>query len=106
MVPGERRKIIGRHLVPAIPGAFEGEEAFVEGGEHRDVGAGAAAQLAVIVAVRFLARDPEQFTLAEVGRDLNLSKERVRQIQKVALDKLRRVLLGRDELADERATIR
>ena len=38
-------------------------------------------------------------TLAQVGRELGLSKERVRQVQASALDKLRKVLVDGQPLA-------
>jgi RNA polymerase sigma factor (sigma-70 family) len=43
-----------------------------------------------------LAGRTKAYTLDEVGRDLNLSKERVRQIQNDAVEKLRQALLGED----------
>jgi len=48
-----------------------------------------------ILSLRFsLTENVECPTLENVGRELGLSKERVRQVQALALGKLRRVLLG------------
>lgn len=45
-----------------------------------------------ILAERFLIHDRPRMTFREIGDEVGLSKERVRQIQNIALDKLRTVL--------------
>jgi RNA polymerase sigma factor (sigma-70 family) len=47
-----------------------------------------------ILAQRFPASRGSRLTFQEIGNSVGLSKERVRQIQNVALDKLREVLTG------------
>jgi DNA-directed RNA polymerase sigma subunit (sigma70/sigma32) len=53
----------------------------------------------VIIARRFCNQEQEQQTLEKVGLELGLSKERVRQVQASALDKLRHALLGQPTTA-------
>jgi hypothetical protein len=61
---------------------------------------------AVLVRRYRLAGQAAKATLEDVGRELNLSKERVRQIQMDAVRKLRRALLGVSELAGAMDTAR
>jgi RNA polymerase sigma factor (sigma-70 family) len=48
------------------------------------------ARLRVIVEMRFGLLDDRPRTLEEVGQDLGLTRERIRQLEKQALDLLRR----------------
>lgn len=49
----------------------------------------------VVLELRFgLTDDGEELSLEDVGRELRITRERVRQIQKKALEDVRRVLLG------------
>ena len=45
-----------------------------------------------IIAKRFLRSAGESLTFQEIGNDVGLSKERVRQLQNIALGKLRATL--------------
>jgi RNA polymerase sigma factor (sigma-70 family) len=51
------------------------------------------AREATILRMRFGLVDGEQKTLSEVGRKLRITRERVRQIEKAALEKLQSRLL-------------
>jgi len=52
--------------VSAVPTALEGVEVAVESAEQLGLGAGAALQLAVVVEVRLVTGEPEEFAVAEV----------------------------------------
>jgi RNA polymerase primary sigma factor len=58
---------------------------------------------AAILRFRFGLEDGEELTLQEVGAKYNLSRERIRQLQEQALDKLRGELARREEETQESA---
>ncbi len=58
----------------------------------------------IILIRRYGVDDGRNYTLDEIGRIMNLSRERIRQIQKIAEKKLRRGLLKRAQLAEELAS--
>jgi RNA polymerase nonessential primary-like sigma factor len=43
-----------------------------------------------VLSLRFGLEDGKELSLAKIGRELNLSRERVRQLENRALDRLRR----------------
>jgi len=55
----------------------------------------------IVLTLRFHLKDkvPKIETLQQVGRDVGLSKERVRQVQKSAIEKLRSVMLPQEAMA-------
>jgi RNA polymerase sigma-32 factor len=55
-----------------------------------------------IVEARMLADDPEELSLAEIGRRLGVSRERARQLEARAKEKLRRRLVEDEVLSAER----
>jgi hypothetical protein len=44
----------------------------------------------MVLEKRFALKQPDRFTLAEIGQSLNVTRERIRQIEKSALQKIRR----------------
>jgi RNA polymerase sigma factor (sigma-70 family) len=73
--------------------ALAPEEAVVAGQLHADLGEALAAldeREAEVIAYRFGLADGREHTLAEIGTRLDLSRERIRQLERDALTKLRR----------------
>ena len=55
----------------------------------------------VVVEMRFgLREDNQQYTLAQIARNLGLSRERIRQIEELAIQKLKKVLRHRERGED------